>query len=70
MPSCGSGPPLTYRLGAIENRDLAFRNCMKTPFKFRWPRPFADLQGITMADGPREVSIGELRFALVVPLPQ
>jgi high affinity sulfate transporter 1 len=34
----------------------------------RWPRPFAGLQGVTMADAPREVSAGITLAALMIPL--
>ena len=34
----------------------------------RWPRPFAGLRGITIADVPREVSAGVTLAALMIPL--
>jgi SulP family sulfate permease len=34
----------------------------------RWPRPFAGLRGITLADVPREVSAGFTLAALMIPL--
>ena len=34
----------------------------------RWPRPFAGLRGITLADAPREVSAGVTLAALMIPL--
>ena len=34
----------------------------------RWPRPFAGLRGITLADVPREVSAGITLAALMIPL--
>ena len=34
----------------------------------RWPRPFAGLQGVTLADVPREVSAGVTLAALMIPL--
>ena len=34
----------------------------------RWPRPFAGLQGITLADVPREASAGITLAALMIPL--
>ena len=34
----------------------------------RWPRPFAGLQGLTLADVPREVSAGITLAALMIPL--
>jgi SulP family sulfate permease len=34
----------------------------------RWPRPFAGLQGLTLADVPREVSAGVTLAALMIPL--
>ena len=36
--------------------------------KIRWPRPFAGLRGITLADVPREVSAGVTLAALMIPL--
>jgi sulfate permease, SulP family len=36
--------------------------------KIRWPRPFAGLQGVKLADAPREVSAGITLAALMVPL--
>jgi len=36
--------------------------------RIRWPRPFAGLQGITLADVPREVSAGVTLAALMIPL--
>ena len=36
--------------------------------KIRWPRPFAGLQGITMADVPREAMAGVTLAALMIPL--
>lgn len=36
--------------------------------KVRWPRPFAGLRGITLADVPREVSAGVTLAALMIPL--
>ena len=33
----------------------------------RWPRPFAGLQGLTLADVPREVSAGITLAALMRP---
>ena len=36
--------------------------------KIRWPRPFAGLQGVTLADVPREVSAGITLAALMIPL--
>jgi MFS superfamily sulfate permease-like transporter len=35
--------------------------------KIRWPRRFAGLRGITMADVPREVSAG-VTLAALIPL--
>ena len=34
----------------------------------RWPRPFAGLQGVTLADVPREISAGVTLAALMIPL--
>jgi SulP family sulfate permease len=34
----------------------------------RWPRPFAGLRGVTLADMPREVSAGITLAALMIPL--
>jgi SulP family sulfate permease len=34
----------------------------------RWPRPFAGLSGITLADAPREISAGITLAALMIPL--
>jgi high affinity sulfate transporter 1 len=34
----------------------------------RWPRPFVGLQGLTLADVPREVSAGVTLAALMIPL--
>jgi SulP family sulfate permease len=34
----------------------------------RWPRPFAGLQGVTLADAPREISAGITLAALMIPL--
>ena len=34
----------------------------------RWPRPFAGLKGVTLADVPREVSAGITLAALMIPL--
>jgi SulP family sulfate permease len=34
----------------------------------RWPRPFAGLRGVTLADVPREVSAGITLAALMIPL--
>jgi high affinity sulfate transporter 1 len=34
----------------------------------RWPRPFAGLRGVTLADLPREVSAGITLAALMIPL--
>jgi high affinity sulfate transporter 1 len=34
----------------------------------RWPRPFAGLQGVTLADAPGEVSAGITLAALMIPL--
>ncbi len=36
--------------------------------KIRWPRPFAGLRGITLADVPREFSAGVTLAALMIPL--
>jgi sulfate permease, SulP family len=36
--------------------------------KIRWPRPFAGLQGITLADVPREAMAGVTLAALMIPL--
>jgi len=36
--------------------------------KISWPRPFAGLRGITLADVPREVSAGFTLAALMIPL--
>ena len=36
--------------------------------KIRWPRPFAGLRGITLADVPREASAGITLAALMIPL--
>ncbi len=36
--------------------------------KIRWPRPFVGLQGVTLADVPREVSAGVTLAALMIPL--
>ena len=36
--------------------------------KISWPRPFAGLQGITLADIPREASAGITLAALMIPL--
>ena len=36
--------------------------------KIRWPRPFAGLRGVTLADVPREVSAGITLAALMIPL--
>ena len=36
--------------------------------KIRWPRPLAGLQGVTLADVPREVSAGITLAALMIPL--
>ena len=36
--------------------------------KISWPRPFAGLQGVTLADVPREVSAGITLAALMIPL--
>ena len=36
--------------------------------KIQWPRPFAGLQGLTLADVPREVSAGVTLAALMIPL--
>ena len=36
--------------------------------KIRWPRPFAGLRGITLADVPREASAGVTLAALMIPL--
>ncbi|MFA6957301.1 MAG: SulP family inorganic anion transporter [Thermoanaerobaculia bacterium] len=36
--------------------------------KVRWPRPFAGLQGITLADVPREIGAGITLAALMIPL--
>jgi sulfate permease, SulP family len=36
--------------------------------KVRWPRPFAGLRGVTLADAPREVSAGITLAALMIPL--
>ena len=36
--------------------------------KIRWPRPFAGLRGITLADVPREISAGVTLAALMIPL--
>ena len=36
--------------------------------RIRWPRPFAGLQGVTLADVPREVSAGITLAALMIPL--
>jgi high affinity sulfate transporter 1 len=42
---------------------------MKSIFsQIRWPRPFAGLQGITLADFPREASAGVTLAALMIPL--
>ena len=36
--------------------------------KVSWPRPFAGLQGVKVADVPREVSAGITLAALMIPL--
>ena len=36
--------------------------------RIRWPRPFAGLKGVTLADAPREVSAGITLAALMIPL--
>jgi MFS superfamily sulfate permease-like transporter len=36
--------------------------------RIRWPRPLAGLEGITLADIPREVSAGITLAALMIPL--
>ena len=36
--------------------------------KIRWPRPFAGLRTLTMADAPREISAGITLAALMIPL--
>ena len=36
--------------------------------QIRWPRPFAGLKGVTLADVPREVSAGITLAALMIPL--
>jgi high affinity sulfate transporter 1 len=36
--------------------------------RIRWPRPFAGLRGVTLADVPREVSAGVTLAALMIPL--
>ena len=36
--------------------------------KIRWPRPFAGLRGVTLADVPREASAGITLAALMIPL--
>ena len=36
--------------------------------KIRWPRPFAGLRGVTLADVPREFSAGVTLAALMIPL--
>jgi high affinity sulfate transporter 1 len=36
--------------------------------KVSWPRPFAGLRGVTLADVPREVSAGITLAALIIPL--
>ena len=36
--------------------------------KIRWPRPFAGLRGIKLADVPREASAGITLAALMIPL--
>jgi len=36
--------------------------------RIRWPRPFAGLQGVKLADVPREVSAGVTLAALMIPL--
>ena len=36
--------------------------------RIRWPRPFAGLKGVTLADVPREVSAGITLAALMIPL--
>ena len=36
--------------------------------RIRWPRPFAGLRGVTLADVPREVSAGITLAALMIPL--
>ncbi len=36
--------------------------------RIRWPRPFAGLRGITLADVPREISAGITLAALMIPL--
>ena len=36
--------------------------------RIHWPRPLAGLQGITLADVPREVSAGVTLAALMIPL--
>ena len=36
--------------------------------RIRWPRPFAGLQGIALADVPREISAGITLAALMIPL--
>ena len=43
----------------------------KTPgvlASIRWPRPFAGLRGVKLADVPREVSAGVTLAALMIPL--
>jgi len=34
----------------------------------RWPRPFAGLRGVTLADVPREAMAGVTLAALMIPL--
>ena len=36
--------------------------------RIRWPRPFAGLQDVTLADVPREISAGVTLAALMIPL--
>ena len=36
--------------------------------KIRWPRPFAGLRGVTLADVPRDISAGITLAALMIPL--
>ena len=36
--------------------------------KIRWPRPFAGLRGVTLADAPREIMAGVTLAALMIPL--
>ncbi len=43
-------------------------NAPSVATKISWPRPFVGLQGVTLADVPREVSAGITLAALMIPL--